>query len=95
MIVSLVSVQNSALIPLLQQVFRPPLDIYDAVIHLRQKMVPRQNQAVDVTTETTIPVYQADMKCTKLPVYDFDPVQLYLSELRVSGGDPTGTVCRN
>ncbi|OWF47935.1 nucleolar protein 6-like [Mizuhopecten yessoensis] len=70
-----------------KQIFRPPMDIYDVIIHLRQRMVPRQNQAVDINNETTIPLYLTDRPSTVMPVYEFDPVQLYLSELRAVYSD--------
>ncbi|XP_033750343.1 nucleolar protein 6-like [Pecten maximus] len=67
-----------------KQIFRPPMEIYDVVIHLRQKMVPRQNQAVDITNETNIPLHVYNVSCEVMPVYEFDPVQMYLSELRAA-----------
>ncbi|XP_060067208.1 nucleolar protein 6-like [Ylistrum balloti] len=70
-----------------KQIFRPPLEIYDVIIHLRQKMVPRQNQAVDITNETFIPLHLTDVNSEVMPVYEFDPVQLYLSELREVYGE--------
>ena len=70
-----------------QQIFRPPLDPYDVVIHLRHKLLPRRHQAVDGSPEdpshgsvTLKPSHDAK----RIPVVDFDPVQCYLQELRVS-----------
>lgn len=70
-----------------KQIFRPPMEIYDVVVHLRQKMLPRQNQAVDITDETNIPLHVYNMSCEAMPVYEFDPVQMYLSELRAAYGE--------
>ena len=66
---------------------RPPLDAYDVLIHLNPKQVPLLSQAVDppavmfsrgVMTESAAPSGGA------LPVIDYNPVCLYLRELRVS-----------
>lgn len=66
---------------------RPPLDVYDVLIHLSPKQVPLLSQAVDppainfsrgAISGTVSPAGGA------LPVIDYDPVALYLAELRVS-----------
>lgn len=66
---------------------RPPLDVYDVLIHLNPKQVPLLSQAVDapafnfsrgVLSGAVVPAGGA------LPVIDYDPVSLYLAELRVS-----------
>lgn len=66
---------------------RPPLDVYDVLIHLNPKQVPLLSQAVDppavsfsrgVTSGAVRPDGGA------LPVIDYNPVSLYLAELRVS-----------
>ena len=57
--------------------------MYDVLIHLNMKHLPRQHEAVDITTETNLPVYGKVQEENRFPVTDFDPVQMYLKELRV------------
>ena len=66
-----------------QPVFRPPTEMYDVLIHLNLKQLPRQHEAVDITKETTIPGYKPSPDSYRLPITDFDPVKMYLNELRV------------
>ncbi|KAM7416491.1 hypothetical protein PAMA_018513 [Pampus argenteus] len=70
-------------------VMRPPLDAYDVLIHLDPKQVPLLSQAVDppavnfgrgVITGSVAPSGGA------LPVIDYNPVSLYLAELRDAFG---------
>lgn len=70
-----------------QVVLRPPLDVYDVLIHLHPKQVPLLSQAVDppafsfsrgVLSGAVSPAGGA------LPVIDYNPASLYLAELRVS-----------
>lgn len=72
---------------------RPPLDVYDVLIHLDPKQVPLLSQAVDppafsfsrgVASGAVSPAGGA------LPVIDYNPVSLYLAELRVSVLDSRG-----
>ncbi|XP_038078124.1 nucleolar protein 6-like [Patiria miniata] len=73
-----------------KQIFRPPLDLYDVVIHLRPKLVPRRGEVVD---GSGAPVQRSTTdgslteKSSQLPVVDFDPVSLYLQELQSCYGD--------
>uniref|UniRef100_H3CDV3 Nucleolar protein 6 n=1 Tax=Tetraodon nigroviridis TaxID=99883 RepID=H3CDV3_TETNG len=71
-------------------VLRPPLDMYDVLIHLNPKQVPLLSQAVDppilnfsrgVISGAVGPAGGA------LPVIDYNPVSLYLAELRDAFGD--------
>lgn len=66
--------------------FRPPLADYDCLIHLKQTMNPRRLQAVDVPENADIvdlhPYKSHSLQ--KVPVVDFDPVQYFLRDLRVS-----------
>ena len=57
--------------------------MYDVLIHLNLKQLPRQHEAVDITKETTIPRYKPSPDSYRLPITDFDPVKMYLTELRV------------
>ncbi|XP_069780228.1 nucleolar protein 6 [Narcine bancroftii] len=69
----------------LKLVFRPPLDVYDVIIHLNSRHVPRCLEAVDkpkVTYCRGTLKREAKVKFSKLPVVGYDPVQCYLRELR-------------
>ena len=68
----------------LQPIFRPPLDVYDILIFLNGKQLPRQPEAIDITTMTYLPTYGKTVEGDRFPVTDFDPVQMYLKELQVS-----------
>lgn len=66
---------------------RPPLDAYDVLIHLNPKHVPLLGQAVDPPAVTFCRGTMADSAAQAggaLPVIDYNPVALYLTELRVS-----------
>lgn len=66
---------------------RPPLDAYDVLIHLNPKQVPLLSQAVDppaANFSRGIATGRAVQSGGALPVIDFNPVSLYLAELRVS-----------
>lgn len=71
-------------------VMRPPLDVYDVLIHLNPKQVPLLGQAVDPPTVNFSRGVIAGASVAEsggaLPVVDFNPVALYLAELRVSPG---------
>ncbi|XP_050965256.1 nucleolar protein 6 [Labeo rohita] len=71
-------------------VFRPPLEAYDVLIHLSPKQVPLFPKAVDRATYTFnrgTSEGKALVSGGALPVIDYDPVRLYLSELREAFGD--------
>lgn len=67
-------------------IFRPPLSEYDCLLHLKSNMIPRRLQAVDVPSKADIvdlhPYKTHSLQ--KIPVVDFDPVQYFLKDLRVS-----------
>lgn len=66
---------------------RPPLDAYDVLIHLTPKQVPLLGLAVDppaVTFNRGVLTGSATQSGGALPVIDYNPVSLYLAELRVS-----------
>ncbi|CAH1253323.1 Hypp1143 [Branchiostoma lanceolatum] len=61
------------------QVFRPPLDIYDAIIHLNPRNVPRRSEGVDhwkLGNSKDVPIDEGVGQGGKeiLPVVKFDPV---------------------
>lgn len=65
---------------------RPPLDAYDVLIHLNPKQVPLLSQAVDPPTVTFSRGLTGGVAPSggAMPVIDYNPVSLYLAELRVS-----------
>ncbi|KAM9858055.1 nucleolar protein 6 [Aulostomus maculatus] len=71
-------------------VMRPPLEAYDVLIYLNPKQVPLLRQAVDppsVTFSRGVMAGKALQHGGALPVIDYNPVALYLSELRDAFGD--------
>uniref|UniRef100_A0A8D3E2S2 Nucleolar protein 6 n=1 Tax=Scophthalmus maximus TaxID=52904 RepID=A0A8D3E2S2_SCOMX len=71
-------------------VMRPPLDAYDVLIHLNPKQVPLLGQAVDcpaVTFSRGVKTGSVAQSGGALPVIDYNPVTLYLAELREAFGD--------
>uniref|UniRef100_A0A3B3HT41 Nucleolar protein 6 n=1 Tax=Oryzias latipes TaxID=8090 RepID=A0A3B3HT41_ORYLA len=71
-------------------VMRPPLDAYDVLIHLNPKQVPLLSQAVDppsVNFSRGVTAQSAAQSGGSLPVIDYNPVFLYLLELREAFGD--------
>lgn len=75
----------------LQQLFRPPLEMYDLIIHLTWKQLPRQHEAVDwegghlpLNRKKSVPSTSDPANTLQhFPVYDYDPASLYLNELKV------------
>ncbi|KAG8549855.1 hypothetical protein GDO81_019490 [Engystomops pustulosus] len=71
-------------------IFRPPMDVYDVLIHLNPRHIPRHREAVDQPTISFIRGIVDDnspKKDPRFPVVDYDPVQLYLCELRACYGE--------
>ncbi|CAB1418816.1 unnamed protein product [Pleuronectes platessa] len=71
-------------------IMRPPLDAYDVLIHLSPKQVPLLAQAVDppaVNFSRGGMTGGAIQTGGALPVIDYNPVSLYLAELREAFGD--------
>ena len=70
----------------MQQVFRTPLTGYNVLIHLHKKHVPLAPLAVDVAMETgsTHTKHSSSKEPTHFPVTDFNPVEIYITELEVS-----------
>ncbi|CAL7937003.1 unnamed protein product [Xylocopa violacea] len=68
----------------LKPLFRPPLTEYDCLIHLKQSMIPRRLQAVDVNAAHPVLEWHPYKRhsAQKIPVVDFDPVQRFLNDLR-------------
>lgn len=66
----------------LKQIFRPPLDHYDVIIHLHSRLLPRGYQALDRVKHETGPASLSRVS-SLLPVVNFDPVALYIKELKV------------
>ncbi|KAM4753887.1 LOW QUALITY PROTEIN: nucleolar protein 6 [Cyanocitta cristata] len=68
----------------MKMVFRPPLDFYDVLIHLNPNQIPRHLESVDrpVKSVSRGVVKNSSAVNILFPVVDYDPVQLYLQELR-------------
>nr|XP_033814077.1 nucleolar protein 6 [Geotrypetes seraphini] len=73
-----------------KMVFRPPLDLYDVLIHLNSRQIPRHREAVDKPVKSFVRGMlkkSASVKSFYFPVVDYDPVQSYLEELRAAFGE--------
>ncbi|XP_056275390.1 nucleolar protein 6-like [Pseudoliparis swirei] len=71
-------------------VMRAPLDAYDVLIHLNPRQVPLLSQAVDppiVTFNRGLMAGNVAQSRGALPVIDYNPVTLYLAELRDAFGE--------
>ncbi|XP_036891791.1 nucleolar protein 6 [Sturnira hondurensis] len=72
----------------IRTVFRPPLDMYDVLIHLSPRHIPRHRQAVDSPAASFCRGRLNEPGPSSLmPVLGFDPPQLYLAQLREAYGD--------
>uniref|UniRef100_A0A803XW07 Nucleolar protein 6 n=1 Tax=Meleagris gallopavo TaxID=9103 RepID=A0A803XW07_MELGA len=73
----------------LSTVFRPPLDLYDVLIHLNSNQIPRHLESVDqpVKSFSRGVVKNSSGARILFPVVDYDPVQCYLQDLREAFGD--------
>lgn len=68
----------------LQIIFRPPTELYDALIHLKPLQLPRLLYGVDFTCYDEPHQLKIPQERKKIPITGFDPAQCYLQELRVS-----------
>uniref|UniRef100_A0A8C5TKB3 Nucleolar protein 6 n=1 Tax=Malurus cyaneus samueli TaxID=2593467 RepID=A0A8C5TKB3_9PASS len=90
---SLRALEEQLMDPLSEQdvkmVFRPPLDFYDVLIHLNTNHIPRHLESVDrpVKSVSRGVVKNSSAGNILFPVVDYDPVQLYLRELRDAFND--------
>lgn len=67
-----------------QTVFRPPLDMYDVLIRLSPRHIPRHRQAVDSPAASFCRgLLNEPGPSSLMPVLGYDPPQLYLAQLRV------------
>lgn len=64
-----------------QQIFRPPMADYDVIIQLKHHCIPRYYQSVDFTKSQNDQHEQ--QRGSGMPVLAFDPVQCYITELKV------------
>uniref|UniRef100_A0A4W3I5E7 Nucleolar protein 6 n=1 Tax=Callorhinchus milii TaxID=7868 RepID=A0A4W3I5E7_CALMI len=83
-------VSNQSLLVSVLDCLRPPLDIYDVVIHLNFKQIPRYLEAVDrpkVSFSRGILKSTGGVKSLQMPVVEFEPVRFYLQELREAFGE--------
>lgn len=58
------------------------MDGYDVIIHLASRFVPRIREAVDANGDARFQL-RTKGSVDKLPVTDFDPVRLYVKDLKV------------
>ncbi|XP_077004029.1 nucleolar protein 6 [Tamandua tetradactyla] len=72
----------------IRTVFRPPLDIYDVLIRLSPRHIPRHRQAVDSPAASFCRGLLSEPGPSPLmPVLGYDPPQLYLAQLREAFGN--------
>ncbi|XP_006098834.1 nucleolar protein 6 isoform X1 [Myotis lucifugus] len=72
----------------IRTVFRPPLDMYDVLIRLSPRHVPRHRQAVDSPAASFCRgLLREPGPSSLMPVLGYDPPQLYLAQLREAYGD--------
>lgn len=62
--------------------FKTSLKCYDAVINLKGNMIPKSYQKVDSKGTKINFSSELDLH-DDIPITDFDPVKLYLTELKV------------
>lgn len=67
-------------------IFRPPLDHYDVIIHLHNRLLSRRSQALDRVKHSTEEP-SSSSPSVLLPVVNFDPSWLYLEELKEAFSD--------
>lgn len=67
-------------------IFKTPLSEYDCLIHLKSVYNPRRYEAIEIDEkEVTIECRSYKKRQEQnIPVVDFNPIELYLKELRVS-----------
>ncbi|XP_007948870.2 nucleolar protein 6 [Orycteropus afer afer] len=72
----------------IRTVFRPPLDMYDVLIRLCPRHIPRHRQAVDSPAASFCRgLFSEPRPSPLMPVLGYDPPQLYLAQLREAFGD--------
>ncbi|XP_045145137.1 nucleolar protein 6 isoform X2 [Echinops telfairi] len=72
----------------IRTVFRPPLDMYDVLIRLSPRHIPRHRQAVDLPAASFCRgLFTEPRPSLLMPVLGYDPPQLYLAQLRAAFGD--------
>ncbi|KAL8581118.1 hypothetical protein ACOMHN_033566 [Nucella lapillus] len=73
-------------------IFRPPLDVFDLVIHLSPRCMTRRHQSLEVKDMTLATFPSRLPRCkevtqTGMPVVDFNPVEMFLGDLEDIYGD--------
>ncbi|PIK61546.1 hypothetical protein BSL78_01559 [Apostichopus japonicus] len=68
-----------------QQIFRPPIEGYDAVIHINRKVATRRREGVDAKEDATLRMREtvSGKAADVIQIIDFDPVRLYVDDLKV------------
>lgn len=77
-----------------RQIFRPPMEHFDLVLHLNPALLPRNYQAVDLGVGGKLPSLQESSESNNdkkerlnMPVCNFDPALCYLNNLKDSFND--------
>ncbi|RWS28285.1 nucleolar protein 6-like protein [Leptotrombidium deliense] len=65
-------------------IFRPPVDVFDVIIHLKTKVIPNFHMRMEHSEKKLIRLRHFDGVAKKviMPIIDFNPVQKYLEQLR-------------
>ncbi|XP_057371502.1 nucleolar protein 6-like [Daphnia carinata] len=68
------------------QAFRPPLDAYNCIIHLNKGAIARRLHTLDGPSDKKVKLHEQRPRKT-LSIYDYEPVDRLLSELRAAYAD--------
>lgn len=69
----------------IKEIFIPNLAGYNVLIHLKPLMNPRRHEQCfgnENVSITQLAPYNAE-RSTKIPIVDFNPIEIYMQELRV------------
>ncbi|KAK9869244.1 hypothetical protein WA026_002994 [Henosepilachna vigintioctopunctata] len=72
----------------IKELFIPNINGFNCVLHLRSLINPRRHERIlNVETDGKVPFSEPTKEAEEnMPVIDFDPVQMYLKELRINYG---------
>lgn len=79
-----IKISDQAYKPFFQPLFKPNLDGYNIIIYLNHSLNARRNESPELMVKTVENLEEYDpSKTIEIPIADFNPVDLYLKELRV------------
>jgi U3 small nucleolar RNA-associated protein 22 len=78
--------KNRKFVQQIKKVFRADTNEFDVLIYMKKLMNPRSCDGIDASSVPHFYEHSSSKKEAFLPIVDFDPVQIYLSELRNSFG---------